>query len=134
MTHRVHRRAWLAGLVIMLSLGAYVAAQFQGVGKTFASLWGLPAWQSVAIGASVVLVYTTLGGLWAVSLTDTLQGLMMALTSIILPVAALLAVGVGDLVPALRGVDVPGYLDPFRGAGPAAAIGFVLGLLGIGLG
>jgi Na+/proline symporter len=41
----------------------------------------------------VILIYALLGGFWAVSLTDTLQGAMMAVISVLLPLLALIAAG-----------------------------------------
>ena len=130
----------LAALIILVCLGAYVASQFQGAGKIFASLFAIEPWQAVAIGAAVVLLYTMLGGLWAVSMTDTVQGLAMAATAVVLPIAALAHVGgfdgLGDALHTLdgRGVLPERYLA-LGGPHPGAlALGFVLGLLGIGLG
>ena len=40
---------------------------------------------SIIFGASVILIYTLLGGFWAVSVSDSIQGVMMALSAIILP-------------------------------------------------
>ncbi|MHC4955383.1 MAG: sodium/proline symporter [Planctomycetota bacterium] len=130
----------LAVFIILLCLGAYVASQFQGTGKIFGAVFGVPAWQAVAIGATVVLLYTMLGGLWAVSLTDTIQGLAMALTAVILPTAALVEVGgLGGLGDALTGLGDAGKLPDgyLQLGGPRSgpvAVGFALGLLGIGLG
>jgi sodium/proline symporter len=131
---RVAVRA-LAVFIIVLSLGAYIASQFQGAGKIFGTLFGIAEWKAILVGAAVVLLYTVLGGLWAVSLTDTLQGLMMALTAVVLPIAALIEVGGFEpLAAGLRAVPVEGYAEI---AGPRVgilAVGFVLGILGIGLG
>ena len=71
-----------------------------------------------------------LGRVWAVSLTDTLQGLLMAATAVLLPVAALLTVDLSQLADTAP----PGFWSLTRGMPPAAGVGFVLGLLGIGLG
>lgn len=124
----------VASVIILISLGAYVASQFQGAGKTFSETFDLPMVESVLIGAAVVVFYTMLGGFWAVSLTDTLQGLLMAATAVILPVLALSAVGgPGALVEGLRaeGAD---FMSLSRGLPWAPALGFIAGLLGIGLG
>jgi len=83
----------LASFILLFSLLAYVAAQFHAAGKTFTETFGLGTVQSVLLGGGVVVLYTMLGGFWAVSLTDTLQGLVMAATAILLPLAALVAVG-----------------------------------------
>lgn len=132
-----YRRAivGLASLVVLVFLTVYVASQLQGAGKTFGETFGLPAGASILVGATVVLAYTLLGGFWAVSVTDTLQGLLMAATAIALPAGALLAVGGLDgLVAGLGAVPQEGFLSWTQRLGGAAAIGFVAGLLGIGLG
>ena len=125
----------VASVIILLSLGAYVASQFQGAGKTFGETFGMSMTASVLVGAAVVVLYTMLGGFWAVSLTDTLQGMLMAVTAVLLPVAALGAVGgPGGLADGLRAVPGADYLSLTRNYAWPAGIGFVLGLFGIGLG
>lgn len=127
--------AAVCSLIIVVSFTAYVAAQFQGAGKTFHQTFGLGMSTSILIGAAVVVFYTMLGGFWAVSLSDTLQGLTMALAAVLVPVASLLAVGgPWELLEGMRAVDVDGYMSLTRGMATPAAAGFVAGLLGIGLG
>ncbi len=122
----------LASAIILLSLCTYVATQFEGAGKAFHTVFGLSVERSILLGSAIVVFYTLLGGFWAVSLTDTLQGMMMALTSIILPVTALIAVGgPGPLFAGLG--EIEGALHWTKGQG-AAGLGFIFGLLGIGLG
>ncbi|MCX4243238.1 sodium/proline symporter [Paraliomyxa miuraensis] len=126
---------WLCTAIVLLSLLAYVAAQFQGAGKTFHQTFDMSTPSAVLLGAGIIVLYTLLGGFWAVSITDTLQGLVMAAAALVVPLAALLAVGgPAALLDALARVDVPGYGSPWRGLPPAAGVAFVLGLLGIGLG
>lgn len=121
--------------IVLVSLMAYVASQFQGAGKTFAETFAMPMTEAVLLGSAVVVVYTMLGGFLAVSLTDTLQGFVMALASVILPVAALVSIGgPGALIDALAAVPTPGFNSLTQGMPTAAAFGFVFGLLGIGLG
>jgi len=125
----------LASAVVLVFLTVYVASQLQGAGKTFQETFGLPVEAAILLGAGVVLAYTLLGGFWAVSVTDTLQGLLMAGTAIVLPAGALVAVGGLDgLALGLSKVPQVGYQSWTQGLGGAAAIGFVAGLLGIGLG
>lgn len=125
----------IASLIVLLSLGAYVASQFQGAGKAFGETFGLSLTGSVLIGAAVVVFYTMVGGFWAVSLTDTLQGLLMAATAVVLPIVALVTVGgFGPLIDGLRALPGEDYLSFTRGWPWTTGIGFILGLLGIGLG
>jgi len=125
----------LASLTVLVFMTSYVASQFQGAGKTFSETFDIGLTASVLIGAAIVVFYTLLGGFWAVSLTDTLQGLMMAVTAVLLPSAAVSAVGgLRALLRGMSAVDQAGYMDPLQGLGLAAGTGFVLGLFGIGLG
>ena len=125
----------LSTAIVLVSLMAYVASQFQGAGKTFAETFDMDMTHAVLLGSAVVVVYTILGGFLAVSLTDTLQGFMMALAAVALPVAAWGAIGgLGALIEGLSQVDIPGYTSLTQGLPVATAVGFVLGLLGIGLG
>jgi len=129
----------LGAAVILFSFTFYIAAQFQAAGTTFASVLSVPRGPAIAIGAAVVLAYVWLGGFWAASVTDSVQGLLMALSALLLPALALVTVGgPGELVASLR-IDAVGAIETGLGAwtGQAswpAAIGFVLGLFGIGLG
>lgn len=123
-----------ASLIVLVSLGVYVASQFQGAGKTFAELLGTDPTHAVLLGGAVVVLYTMVGGFWAVSVTDFVQGLVMAAASVIVPVAALIATGgwVG-MFDGLRTSD-PALLDLWDGKGGPALLGFLIGTLGIGLG
>lgn len=124
----------LASAIVLLALVTYVASQFQGAGKTLAETFALTPAAAVLVGAAIVVFYTLLGGFWAVSVTDSIQGFAMLLTAAVLPVGALAAVGPARVLDGLSAVPVAGYADPFAGMAPAAALGFVAGLLGIGLG
>jgi sodium/proline symporter len=116
--------AWLTFVALL----AYVSSQFQGAGKLFGTILRLDPAIAILAGSAVVLAYSALGGFVAISRNDTLQGLVMAATAVVLPAGALLQV--------LQRPDAGAALggDWFRGATGAAAVGFVLGLLGIGLG
>lgn len=123
---------YLASGIVLFSFLFYIAAQFQAAGHAFASTFDLEMTTAVLVGAGIILLYTLLGGFWAVSVTDTLQGLVMAATALLLPLAAYTAVsGMGGLGPGLAALSDTGVRPPTAGI---AGIGFVLGTLGIGLG
>ena len=67
----------LTTIIITCSLTVYVAAQFQGAGTAFSSALGISKELSIIIGALVILTYTFIGGFWAVSLTDSIQAILM---------------------------------------------------------
>ena len=124
-----------ASVIVILTFTFYVAAQFQGAGNTFSSTFGMGMTESILLGAFIIMVYTLLGGFWAVSVTDTLQGLLMAVTAVLLPVAALVAVGgPAGFLEGLRDVSSPDQLDLTGNAVGLVAVGVVVGSLGIGFG
>lgn len=121
--------------VILFSFTFYIAAQFQAAGTTFASVLGIEQGTAIMIGAAVVLAYVWLGGFWAASVTDTVQGLLMAFSALLLPLLAVIAVGgPAALVGSMFHSDVNGYQLWTDQASFPAALGFVFGLFGIGLG
>jgi len=125
----------MGAAVILFSFTFYIAAQFQAAGTTFATVLGVEQGTAIIIGAVVVLAYVWLGGFWAASVTDTVQGLLMALSALLLPLLALLAVnGPGELLRNLA-AESPGGLQLWTSQSSwPAALGFVFGLFGIGLG
>ncbi|RLA03379.1 MAG: sodium/proline symporter [Gammaproteobacteria bacterium] len=113
----------------------YVATQFMGAGKAFATTFDLSANISIVIGGVIVLIYTLLGGFWAVSLTDTLQGFLILVASLLLPMVALNEVG--GFSGLWMGLQQVATADQLSWTGPNAgfmAVGFVMGTLAMGLG
>lgn len=64
----------------------YVSAQFHASGKVLNSLFELGPVTGISIGAAIIIVYTLMGGFYAVAWTDLLQGILMIGTLIILPI------------------------------------------------
>ncbi len=128
----------VASLIVLLSLLTYVAAQFQGAGLTFVEAFDMRFEWALLLGAGIVIFYTLMGGFWAVSLTDTVQGMLMVFAATLLPILAVARAGVSEVIVGLGyGADgqAVGWWDAATNGLPAgAALGFVLGLLGIGLG
>jgi len=126
---------WIGAAVILFSFTFYIAAQFQAAGHTFASALDMDPDMAIMLGAAIVLAYVMLGGFWAASITDSLQGILMALSAIVLPLVALIAVGGPAALIASLQVDGLSATQLWtRQESMAAGIGFVIGLTGIGLG
>ncbi len=122
----------LASLIILVSFVFYVAAQFQAAGDAFSQALGLPGDTSIILGATVILAYTLLGGFVAVSVTDTLQGMLMLLVAILLPVVAVVALGNAQGSEQAMGLAGEGLSLSPSNAG-IAGLGFIVGCLSIGL-
>ena len=125
----------MGSAVILFSFTFYIAAQFQAAGNTFASVLGIGQNTAIIIGAAVVLAYVWLGGFWAASVTDSVQGILMALSALILPALALHAAGgPGALAANLTAANTNDSMLWTNQSTILAGTGFVLGLFGIGLG
>lgn len=125
----------VATMILVFSFTFYIAAQFKAAGSSFHNVFELNFELAIILGALIILIYTLLGGFWAVSVTDTLQGLLMALTAIILPIAAIVGIGgLSSLMDSFSSVSTPGYGSWFGSHTGVAALGFTIGILGIGNG
>lgn len=124
-----------ASAAIIFSFMFYVASQFQAAGHAFASSFGLSPAASIALGAAIIVLYTLLGGFWAVSLTDSLQGLLMVGAAVFLPIVVFAAVGgPSGLASGLSAVASIDQLSLTGAFGGVLGLSFILGTMGIGLG
>jgi sodium/proline symporter len=130
-----HAIRTLSSLIILFFYTTYVGAQFVGAGKILNATFGLPEAWGIVLGATVVLLYTVLGGFLAVAWTDLFQGLLMATVAVLLPTLALVQLGgVDGFVTSLtaRGGD---FLTMNAGqTGRAFVFGIMVGGLSWGLG
>ena len=125
----------VAALIIVFCFVFYIASQFEAAGKAFESVFNLSKQSSILVGAGIVLAYTILGGFWAVSVTDSIQGLLMVVAAIVLPLSALAAVGgFGPLLGGLEELGSAGSPLSNDAFGVFTGVFFVFGLLGIGIG
>jgi sodium/proline symporter len=122
-------------IVILFFYTVYVAAQLHGAGKILHATFAVPQVWGIVIGATVVVLYTLLGGFLAVAWTDLIQGLLMMAVAVVLPLVGLAAVGgpvalVERLAP--RGAD---FLTLSGGkVGAAFFFGVVVGGMSWGFG
>jgi high affinity choline transporter 7 len=72
------------------------AAILTALGTTFATVLGLDVVPSILLSATIAILYTLIGGLWAVAATDVVQlGLLLIGLAIVAPVAATSVGGIG---------------------------------------
>jgi sodium/proline symporter len=121
-------------LIITFALLTYVAAQMNAAGKAFEAVFSLPYVWGVLAGAVIILTYTITGGFRAICWTDVIQASFMVIALIGMPIIVLIELGgYGSFLSAARTMD-PQMLTFSYGKAGFAMIGFVVGLLGIGLG
>ena len=76
-----------SSIIIAFFFLFYVSAQFHASGKVLNSLFDLSPTTGIMIGAIVIIIYTLMGGFFAVAWTDLIQGILMIGTLVILPIA-----------------------------------------------
>ena len=131
----------VSAIIIVVFFAVYTAAGLVGGGKlfetSFAGLVGDVGMSDYMIGiwltAGVVLAYTMIGGFLAVSLTDFVQGCIMVVALVLMPVVVLSGDGGFSAAAAsVRAVD-PQFLDITKGLtliGFLSAVTWGLGYFG----
>jgi sodium/proline symporter len=124
----------LSVLVILVAMLLYVAAQLAAAGKAFsASFGGIDYKVGVLIGATVVLLYTVVGGFRAVCWTDFMQAFLMVGTLVIFPIYLLAAHGGYATIFRQLGALDPDLLRFTPEKTGAALVGFLLGAGALGI-
>lgn len=83
----------LCAAVIIIFFAIYTTSGLVAGGKLFESSFGLSYETGIYLTALVVVSYSTFGGFTAVSVTDFVQGCIMLVALILVPVVAVLEIG-----------------------------------------
>lgn len=120
----------ISALVILVFFTFYTSSGMVGGAKLFEASFGLSYNQALWIGALVIISYTFLGGFLAVSWTDFIQGILMFLALIVVPIVTISELGGwSETVNKVGAID-PVNLDAFTGM---TVLG-IISLLAWGLG
>ncbi len=124
----------IAIIIILTMVTVYIAAQMIATGKAVESFTNFGFKEGVFVGAAIIIGYTFVGGYKAVSYTDVLQGVLMLLGLIGVPLVAIYAAGGWGAISSNLATQDPALLNffAFTGEGIAGWIG-VLSFLAIGL-
>lgn len=122
-----------SAIIILIFFTFYVSSGMVAGGKFFLSSFGLDYHVGLLIVSAVVIFYTLFGGFLAVSYTDVVQGLIMFLALLLVPIAGLfLTGGISETATSIREVD-PQLLNFVSGAsflGILSAVAWGLGYFG----
>lgn len=120
----------VSALVIFIFLTFYTSSGMVAGGELFKSAFGMDYMWGIWLTAGVVIVYTLFGGFLAVSWTDFVQGTIMFLALVLVPIVVITQTGgISATFGEIRSID-PTLLDAFKGT---SVIG-ILSLLAWGLG
>ncbi|MBQ0138910.1 MAG: sodium/proline symporter PutP [Kurthia sp.] len=96
-----------SGLIILVFFTFYVSSGMVAGGVFFESSFGYSYHTGLLLVAAVVVAYTLFGGFLAVSYTDFIQGLVMFLALIIVPIGGLiLNGGLSETIDSIKAVNV----------------------------
>lgn len=133
----------VSALVIVVFFTVYVSSGLVAGGLLFEEVFGVNATLAITVAVAVIVIYAFLGGFLAVSFTDAVQGTLMFLALLVLPLIGVgLLGGFGALGDSLNERS-PALLDMGREAsfadgtwGAGGSLGFiaVASLLAWGLG
>lgn len=103
----------LSSVVIVIFFTLYTSSGVVAGGKLFEASFGLDYRLGLFVTASVVIAYTLFGGFLAVSLTDFVQGVIMFIALIMVPIVAFTQLGgLGEIVSTTRAAaDTQSYLS-----------------------
>jgi len=121
-------------LIITAAMLGYVAAQMNAAGKAFQATFQLDYTWGVLVGAGIILTYTVTGGFRAICWTDIIQASFMVIALLVMPIIIMGKLGGYSSFLSAMNEGNPDLLSWASGNIGFAGLGFVVGLLGIGLG
>ena len=128
----------VSSIVIVIFFLVYTASALSAGGKLFNSVFGVDYHIALAIGAVVILAYTFMGGFLAVCVPDFIQGSLMLVGLLMVPIAAYFMVGADQVKPILDQSGVVGgasaYLSLFRNGDRSYTAVEIISQLAWGLG
>ncbi|MFC3886101.1 sodium/pantothenate symporter [Bacillus songklensis] len=107
----------LASVSIMIFLFASLAAQWVGGARLIESLVGISYSVALTIFTISVLIYVAIGGFRAVVVTDSVQGIVMLIGTIVLLVGTVIAGGGVENIMQELVKENPGLVSPFGADG-----------------
>ena len=120
----------VSSILILVFFTLYTAAGMVSGGRLFESAFGMDYYTGLFCTSFVVVLYTFLGGFLAVSLTDFVQGTIMVIALIIMPLVILTQLeGPSNAIEIIQSKG-SNYLDLFKGTTTIS----ILSLMAWGLG
>ncbi|RUO22493.1 sodium/proline symporter PutP [Aliidiomarina iranensis] len=106
----------VSAVVIIIFFTLYTSSGLVAGGTLFENAFGMNYHWGLVLTAGVVVAYTLIGGFLAVSMTDFVQGCIMFIALVMVPVAAFMILGGTGPVTTEVAKLSPAMLNPFYGA------------------
>ena len=111
---------FISSVTIVIFFLVYTASALAAGGKLFTSVFGVEYKIALTIGAAVILIYTFMGGFMAVCVTDFVQGTLMLIGLLVVPLVAYGMIS-GNVMDTLEASGVAGgassYMNLFHNNG-----------------
>lgn len=128
----------VSSVVIVIFFLVYTASALTAGGKLFSSVFGVDYRIALTIGAAVILIYTFLGGFLAVCTTDFIQGTLMLVALLLVPIVAYMLIGPESFVDLITKSEVMGgassYLNIMHDSGQRVSVVYIISQLAWALG
>lgn len=95
-----HRVEALAAICMVLSYFGWIAAQMVALGILMQQVFGFSMAGGMMLGSGIVVIYTYLGGMWSVSVTDFLQTCLILAGLLVICVVLIAQHPLGELIQA----------------------------------
>ena len=124
---------FISSVTIVVFFLVYTASALAAGGKLFNSVFNVDYKLALTIGAVVILTYTFLGGFMAVCVTDFIQGTLMLVALLVVPIMAYVIAGPSNIMSNIEASGVAGgsaaFLSLFfNGGEPYKAVDIISGL------
>lgn len=119
-----------SSLIILVFFTLYISSGMVAGGKFFEVSFGSSYLSGMLLVTAVTLIYTMFGGFLGASLTDVVQGLMLVIAVLFVPIIAVITVGGVSEAFTLVNTLEPGHFDLFgsNGFSTATVLTIVSGL------
>jgi SSS family transporter len=125
------RVEFFASVFMIPAYFGYVAAQLVALSLIFSTVTDLSIGSGIVISAGIVVIYTFLGGMWAISITDFIQTTLIVVG--LIWVAILVANKAGGIMPILESAP-EGSFQVFPKADPVSWVNYLGAWMILGLG
>lgn len=129
----------VSSIMIVIFFLVYTASALAAGGKLFNTVFGLDYHLALTIGAAVILAYTLMGGFMAVCTTDFIQGTLMLIGLLVVPIVAYMMLpggaGISELLNESGAAGgAASFLNPLEDGGNKLSIISILSQLAWGFG
>ncbi|KAA9353907.1 sodium:solute symporter family protein [Larkinella humicola] len=122
---------FLSAALVIPSYFSWISAQFIAIGIVLNLVTGVPIFWCIASSATIVMIYTMMGGMWSLSITDFLHNIIIVIALIII---AVILYNQTDGIASIVQKTKPGFFHFLPKPTFKDSVGWVAAWITIGLG